>query len=111
MLGVLNTRVASSPVARFASPTILRVALLLLCSAYLQGGIVKLRLNDTIRVKGMLIPKGQLFFCNASITNQRLLLEIKNIRLGNAIIPVNLVVYSLDGLPGMNAPGCSVPWM
>ena len=70
----------------------------------LQGGIVKLKLNDTIRVKGLLIPKGQLFFGNATITNQRLLLEIKNIRMGNAIIPVNLVVYSLDGLPGINAP-------
>ena len=70
----------------------------------LQGGIVKLRLNDTIHVKGLLIPKGTLFFGNATITNQRLLLEIKNIRMGNAIIPVNLVVYSLDGLPGINAP-------
>lgn len=70
----------------------------------LQGGIVKLRLNDTIRIKGKLFPKGQLMFGNANITNQRLLLDIKNIRTGNAIIPVNLSVYSLDGLPGINAP-------
>jgi hypothetical protein len=70
----------------------------------LQGGIVKLRLNDTIRIKGKLFPKGQLLFGNANITNQRLLLDIKNIRIGNAIIPVNLSVYSLDGLPGINAP-------
>jgi hypothetical protein len=70
----------------------------------LQGGIVKLRLNDTIRIKGQLFPKGQPLFGNANITNQRLLLDIKNIRVGNAIIPVNLSVYSLDGLPGINAP-------
>lgn len=70
----------------------------------LQGGIVKLRLNDTIRVKGLLIPKGQLLFGNANITNQRLLLEIKDIRVGNAIIPVDFTVYSLDGLAGINAP-------
>ena len=42
MLGVLNMRAASSPVARLATPTIFRIALLLLCSAYLQGGLVKL---------------------------------------------------------------------
>jgi len=70
----------------------------------LQGGIVRLRLNDTIRIKGKLLPIGQLLFGNANITNQRLLLNIKNIRIGNAIIPADLSVYSLDGLPGINAP-------
>jgi hypothetical protein len=70
----------------------------------LQGGIVKLRLNDTLRVKGWLLPKGQLLFGNASITNQRLLLDIKDVRIGSAIIPVDFTVYSLDGLPGINAP-------
>ena len=74
----------------------------------LQGGIVKLRLNDTLRVKGLLIPKGQLLFGNAMITNQRLLLDIKDIRVGNAIIPVDLAVYSLDGLPGINAPDAEI---
>ena len=74
----------------------------------LQGGIVKLRLNDTIRVKGKLLPKGQLLFGNANITNQRLLLEIRNIRIGEAIIPVSLSVYSLDGLPGINAPDAEI---
>jgi uncharacterized membrane protein YphA (DoxX/SURF4 family) len=42
MLGILTTRDASSPVARLATPAIYRVALLLLCSAYLQGGLTKL---------------------------------------------------------------------
>jgi hypothetical protein len=69
-----------------------------------QGGIVRLRLNDTLPIKGLLVPKGQLLFGNASITNQRLLLNIKDLRIGNAIIPVDLTVYSLDGLPGINAP-------
>lgn len=41
-MGVLTTRVTPSLAARFATPVIFRVALLLLCSAYLQGGIVKL---------------------------------------------------------------------
>jgi len=70
----------------------------------LQGGVVRLKLTDTVRVKGALLAKGQLLFGSCNITNQRLLLDIKNIRLGHAIIPVNLTVFSLDGLPGIPAP-------
>ncbi|RKR83348.1 conjugative transposon TraM protein [Mucilaginibacter gracilis] len=68
------------------------------------GGVVKLRLSDTIHLGKLIIPKGQLLFGACSITNQRLLLDIRNIRLGTAIIPVNLTVFSLDGLTGINAP-------
>jgi len=68
------------------------------------GGVVRLRLQDTLHINGMAIPKGQLLFGSCAVTNQRLLLDIKNIRLGTAIIPVNLTVFSLDGLPGINAP-------
>lgn len=69
-----------------------------------QGGVVKLRLLDTIVLKNVTIPKGQLLFGSCNITNQRLLLDIKNVRLGDAIIPVDLSVFSLDGLPGIDAP-------
>jgi hypothetical protein len=70
----------------------------------LQGGVVRVRLTDTIRIRGALFAKGQLLFGACNIINQRLLLDIKNIRLGHAIIPVNLTVFSLDGLPGIPAP-------
>ncbi|EHQ24633.1 conjugative transposon protein TraM [Mucilaginibacter paludis] len=70
----------------------------------LQGGAVRLKLNDSLSIKGQLIPKGTPIFGTANITNQRLLLEIKNIRLGDAIIPVNLTVYSEDSMPGIPAP-------
>ncbi|MHB8205921.1 conjugative transposon protein TraM [Mucilaginibacter sp.] len=69
-----------------------------------QGGVVRLRLLDTLRWKGLLIPKNQLLFGSCNITNQRLLLDIKNIRLGKDIIPVDLTVFSLDGMAGINAP-------
>jgi hypothetical protein len=68
------------------------------------GGVVKLRLQDTIRINGVIIPKGQTVFGSCAITNQRLLLDIRNIRLGTAIIPVNLTVFSLDGMAGIDAP-------
>lgn len=70
----------------------------------LQGGVVKLRLLDSVILKNTTIPKGTLLFGSCNITNQRLLLDIKNIRLGTAIIPVDLSVFSLDGMPGINAP-------
>lgn len=70
----------------------------------LQGGVVKLRLVDSVILKNTTIPKGTLLFGSCNITNQRLLLDIKNIRLGTAIIPVDLSVFSLDGMPGINAP-------
>ncbi|WP_214071888.1 conjugative transposon protein TraM [Mucilaginibacter sp. dw_454] len=74
----------------------------------LQGGVVRLKLTDTVRIKGGLLSKGQLLFGFCNITNQRLLLDIKNIRLGHAIIPVNLTVFSLDGLPGIPAPEAEI---
>jgi hypothetical protein len=70
----------------------------------LQGGAVRLILKDSLTIKGQLIPKATPIFGTANITNQRLLLEIKNIRLGDAIIPVNLTVYSEDSMPGIPAP-------
>lgn len=69
-----------------------------------QGATIKLRLQDTVTLYGYLIPKGHEIFGTCRITNQRLLLDIKNIRLGTSIIPVDLSVYSLDGMPGLYAP-------
>ena len=69
-----------------------------------QGASIKLRLLDTIILAGHMIPKGHELFGTCRITNQRLLVDITNIRLGTSIIPVDLSVYSLDGMPGINAP-------
>ncbi|MES2063092.1 MAG: conjugative transposon protein TraM [Bacteroidota bacterium] len=68
------------------------------------GGVVRLKLKDTVTINGITFPKGQALSGMCALTNQRLLLDIKNIRLGTTIIPVNLTVFSLDGLAGINAP-------
>lgn len=70
----------------------------------MDGGAVKLKLTDTVTIKSQLLPKGQEIFGICSVTNQRLLLTIQNIRLADQIIPVNLTVFSLDGMPGIPAP-------
>jgi len=69
-----------------------------------DGGAVRLKLTDSVIVKNQTLPKGQELFGVCQVTNQRLLLTIENIRLDNQIIPVNLTVFSLDGMPGIPAP-------
>jgi hypothetical protein len=70
-----------------------------------QGSVVELRLLDTLVVKGKVIPKGHAVFGLAEFSNQRLNLEIRNIRVGNQIIPVNLTVFDkVDAMLGINAP-------
>lgn len=70
-----------------------------------QGSVVQMRLLDTIEVSGQMVPAGHLIYALAGFSNQRLNLEIKNIRLGSSIVPVNLTVFDLrDGMAGINAP-------
>lgn len=70
-----------------------------------QGSVVELRLLDTVVLSGVVIPKGHALFGLASFSNQRLNLEIRNVRLGNRVIPVNLTVYDQrDAMQGINAP-------
>jgi hypothetical protein len=68
------------------------------------GGVVKLILCDTVRIGGMLLQKGQSLSGSCTVTNQRLLLDIKNVRFGTSIIPINVTVFSLDGMAGIAAP-------
>ncbi|WP_374950069.1 conjugative transposon protein TraM [Mucilaginibacter sp.] len=68
-----------------------------------DGAAVKLKLTDTVTLKNQLLPKGHELFGVCQVSNQRLLLTIQNIRLDKQIIPVNLTVFSLDGMPGIPA--------
>lgn len=69
-----------------------------------EGSQIKLCLLDTLFIDKQVIPKGQFLFGVCQLTNQRLLLNIKTIRLGSSILPVDLSVYDLDAMPGINAP-------
>ncbi len=69
-----------------------------------HGASVELRLKDSLQVGAYTIPAGQLVFGTCRITNQRMLLDIKTIRLGASIIPVDLTIYDLDGMPGIFVP-------
>lgn len=69
-----------------------------------QGSTVKLRLLDTLVIDNQIIPKGQNIYGICQVANQRLILNIKTIRLGTSILPVDLSVYDFDAMPGINAP-------
>lgn len=69
-----------------------------------DGAAVKLRLTDTVTIKGQLLHKGQEIFGVCQVTNQRLLLNVQHIRLETQIVPVSITVFSQDGMPGIPAP-------
>jgi conjugative transposon TraM protein len=69
------------------------------------GSTVKMRLLNDIQINGRLIPKDQFIHGVCSINGERLSIEISSIRTGNALLPVSLEVYDLDGLPGIYIPG------
>lgn len=73
-----------------------------------QGGVLKLILTDSVRLGEVLFPKGQLISGLCNLANQRLLVDIKTIRMNNNIIPVDLSIYSLDGIKGIEAPDAVV---
>ncbi|TRW24225.1 conjugative transposon protein TraM [Flavobacterium zepuense] len=70
-----------------------------------SGSIVKLRLQSDIHVSGVLIPKDSFIFGIASLSGERLSIEITNLRYGNSLFPVDLAVFDMDGLDGIHIPG------
>jgi hypothetical protein len=68
------------------------------------GGVVRLKLADSVTVGRVHYAKGQALSGSCNVTNQRLLLDVRTVRLGTSIIPVNFTVFSLDGLAGIPAP-------
>jgi conjugative transposon TraM protein len=69
-----------------------------------DGATLRIRLSDSVTLKRQILPKGQLLFGICRMMNQRLLVSVKNIRLNDQIIPADLTIYSLDGMPGIPAP-------
>jgi len=69
-----------------------------------DGAAVRLKLTRSFTLREVGLPKGQALFGISQVVNQRLLISIKNIRVGERIIPVDLIVFSLDGMEGIPAP-------
>jgi hypothetical protein len=70
-----------------------------------QGTVIRIKLSDSVSIGGRLFEKGQLIYGSGTLSNQRYLLSIKSIHIGNALYPVDLTVYDqTDGLEGISVP-------
>lgn len=69
------------------------------------GSVIKLRLLDSIYVRGTLIPRNEFVYGIASIDDERLKIDIPTLRYKNSILPVSLSAFDLDGLEGLYIPG------
>jgi len=69
------------------------------------GSTVGLRLSQEAVINGVVFPANTLVYGMATVSGERLMISISSIRVGQAIVPVALQVYDLDGLAGIRVPG------
>lgn len=69
------------------------------------GSTVKLRLVNNVYINGMLIPKDNFLFGEATLNGERLGIKINSMRYQNSLFPVQLSVYDMDGMDGIYIPG------
>jgi conjugative transposon TraM protein len=70
----------------------------------LDGNRVKLRLLDDTWINEKKVPQNSFIYGICKIKNERLHIEISQLPVGNNFLPVNLVIYDLDGMPGLYVP-------
>jgi conjugative transposon TraM protein len=70
-----------------------------------DGSTIKIRLMQAIAIDGAAIQKDQFVYGRCSIKGERLTIEINSVRTGDALFPVTLMAYDLDGLEGIYIPG------
>ncbi|QJB29928.1 conjugative transposon protein TraM [Chitinophaga oryzae] len=73
--------------------------------ALVTGATLKLRLVRDVYIAGRLVPKDTYVYGAASVSGERLQVEINSIRLSNSILPVAVSAYDLDGMAGIYIPG------
>jgi conjugative transposon TraM protein len=66
---------------------------------------VAFRLVNAAVVNGLAVPSGQLLYGEVSMANERLMVRISSLRVGEQVMPVSIQVYDLDGLAGIRVPG------
>jgi hypothetical protein len=70
-----------------------------------SGSTLPLRLTEDVVIHGKVVPRGQWMYGIVSVSQDRMLVHIRSVRVGLNIYPVDLQVYDLDGLPGIHIPG------
>lgn len=67
----------------------------------IPGQVVNLRTGEEIAMGNMIIPKNTLLTGVSSSSNNRLMINIQNIRFNNNLVTVNMTVLGSDGNPGL----------
>jgi hypothetical protein len=70
-----------------------------------SGATIRIQLNEPVSIAGISIPADQFLYGTAVLSNERLKVQVRSIRVGNNILPVDLNVYDLDGMEGIFVPG------
>jgi conjugative transposon TraM protein len=69
------------------------------------GATITLRLTQDAVINGITIPRDNPVYGLVSMNGDRMGVAISSIRYRQGIYPVSLLVYDLDGLPGIHIPG------
>lgn len=67
-------------------------------------GLVRLRLLEPAQLQNRIIPQGTVLTAAAKIQTGRLQLKVSSVELQGTIIPVDIIIYDLDGQQGLNIP-------
>jgi conjugative transposon TraM protein len=70
-----------------------------------SGSTVKLRLSQDVYISGSLISAGQFIYGVCALNGERLSIAVSSIQSAQAIFPISLSVYDLDGIEGIYVPG------
>lgn len=70
-----------------------------------DGSTIKLRIVENTYIGGLEIPANTFIYGICSITDERLNIELDRLVCNNAIYPVKLTAYDIDGIPGIHVPG------
>jgi conjugative transposon TraM protein len=74
-------------------------------STVVNGSTVKMRLLQDIYLNGVLIPAGNFINGLATLTNDRVSIEIKSLLYDSHLFQVQLTAYDMDGMEGIYVPG------
>jgi conjugative transposon TraM protein len=72
-----------------------------------SGNTVKLRLTREIAADGITIPANTILHAVCQSGEDRLRMTVRSLQLNGQLIPLDLDVYDMDGLAGVNMPGLS----
>ncbi|MVM33901.1 conjugative transposon protein TraM [Spirosoma sp. HMF4905] len=75
--------------------------------SFKSGNVVKLRLTKEISADGVTIPVNTILHAVCQTSDDRLRMAVRNLQLGGQLIPLDLEVYDIDGIAGVNMPGLS----